>query len=426
MYKLLIATYKEFLLLKRDLGGLAVLFIMPLVLLITVTLIQNSSFVGNSDVKVPIILIDNDKEELSASIIESLDKNNAFDIVTTIDNIAIDESLANDLVLQGKYQLAIVIPQNLTKNLDTKVAQNVASILEELGVEEEESIEENKEITPQQIRMYFDPASHASFKTGVKNAIDKMVSKLETEAVYKAFQEELDIDAASSFNTSELFSFVEMNTTKGDVIIKPNSVQHNVPAWALFAIFFIIIPLSINVVAEKNQGTFVRLKTSPISHITTIFGKVVVYLIVCLLQFLLMLLVGFYIFPTLGLPEFSINGSYWLLFIVALFSGLAAIGIGILLGTLANTPEQSAPFGATLVVVLAAIGGVWIPVFAMPETMQIIAKMSPMNWGLNGFYDVIIRNGEFIDILPEISLLAVFFCSMVLISVYYEKSKNAV
>ncbi len=77
-------------------------------------------------------------------------------------------------------------------------------------------------------------------------------------------------------------------------------------------------------------------------------------------------------------------------------------------------------------VILAAIGGVWIPVFIMPKTMQIIAKISPMNWGLNGFYDVILRNGKFIDILPEISLLGLFFIVLLSISIYYDKIKNAV
>jgi ABC-2 type transport system permease protein len=48
-----------------------------------------------------------------------------------------------------------------------------------------------------------------------------------------------------------------------------------------------------------------------------------------------------------------------------------------LLGTVADTQEQSAPFGATSVVVLA-VGGIWVPVFLMPEFMQTIAKFSPM------------------------------------------------
>ena len=82
MYKLWIATYKEFLLLKRDVGGLIILFLMPLVLVITVTLIQNSSFVKDDNLKIPILLIDNDKDELSESIIENLVQANTFDIFT--------------------------------------------------------------------------------------------------------------------------------------------------------------------------------------------------------------------------------------------------------------------------------------------------------------------------------------------------------
>ena len=58
MYKLWIATCKEFLLLKRDIGGLAILFIMPLVLVITVTLIQESSFKQLNDTKIPVLFID--------------------------------------------------------------------------------------------------------------------------------------------------------------------------------------------------------------------------------------------------------------------------------------------------------------------------------------------------------------------------------
>jgi ABC-2 type transport system permease protein len=190
--------------------------------------------------------------------------------------------------------------------------------------------------------------------------------------------------------------------------------------------FFIIVPLSINIVSEKNQGTFVRLKTNPISYATILGGKIITYLIVSVIQFALMLLVGLYLFPVMGLPEFEVNGSFFLLFLVAVFSGLAAIGIGILIGTVASTQEQSAPFGATLVVILAALGGVWIPVFAMPKLMQFIAKISPMNWGLNSFYDVIIRNYNFLEITPNLLLLGGFFVLMLGIAVYYDKAKNAV
>ena len=112
--------------------------------------------------------------------------------------------------------------------------------------------------------------------------------------------------------------------------------------------------------------------------------------------------------------------------VVALFSGFAAIGFGILLGTVASTQEQSAPFGATSVIILAAIGGVWVPVFVMPKIMQIIAKSSPMNWGLEAFYDVLLRNVTLLEIIPKISLLFLFFIITTSIALFYDKKKRTV
>lgn len=428
MYKLRIAIYKELLLLKRDIGGLAILFIMPLVLVITVTLIQDSSFKHLNEAQIPILFIDNDNGEVSKSVISNLKGNNSFQIISEIDGVAITESIASALVLKGKYKLAIVIPKELSINLNTKVNQNVSKILDEFGIDEdteEVTTLNSKKIESQEIKLYFDPAAQLSFKNGVKNAIDKMVSKIESKFIYAVFQKELEV-SENVFDQASFIKFTEINPQQNNKEIKPNSVQHNVPAWSLFAIFFIIIPLSINIVKEKNQGTFVRLKTNPISYTTIIGSKIITYLIVCMLQFLLMLLIGFYLFPSFGLTPLEVNGSYLLLFLVALFVGLAAISLGILLGTLAKTQEQSAPFGATLVVILAAIGGVWVPVFIMPKFMQIVAKISPMNWGLNGFYDVILRDATFLDILPEISLLGLFFMILIGISIYYDKRVNTV
>lgn len=112
--------------------------------------------------------------------------------------------------------------------------------------------------------------------------------------------------------------------------------------------------------------------------------------------------------------------------VVALFCGFAAIGYGILVGTIAKTQEQSAPFGSTSVIILAAIGGVWVPVFAMPEMMQIVAKCSPMNWGLNAFYDVMLRRVGIVDVLPEIGLLFSFFLLTTTIALLYDKKKRTI
>ncbi len=179
-------------------------------------------------------------------------------------------------------------------------------------------------------------------------------------------------------------------------------------------------------VKEKTQGTFVRLRTNPVSYATVLAGKTIVYVAICQVQFAIMLLLGVYLFPVMGLPKLDVSGKLPLLFVVSIFAGLAAVGLGLLLGTLAKTQEQSAPFGATLVVILAALGGVWVPVFAMPKFMQLLSNISPMNWGLNAFYDVFLRNAGFVDIIPEISLLLLFFVLTTLIAIIYNERKNAV
>ncbi|MFS4466572.1 ABC transporter permease [Maribacter sp. 2210JD10-5] len=419
MHKLLASARKELLLLIRDIGGLAVLFIMPLLLVITITLIQDNTFKTVQQNQIPILLVDLDQDEVSKSIMENLSKSNLFEIISEKDEVT-----AEDLVQKGEYQLAFILPKNLTKDLNLKVAQNVSGILAKFGLDEDTTTAKEN-IPSKEIRLYFDPASQQSFKSSVRSNIDKMIAQIESQAIYSAFQEQLG-EEDLTFDTDSIITFKEIipNTKKQAAI--PNSTQHNIPAWTLFAIFFIILPLSINMVNEKNQGTFVRLRTQPIPYAIVLGGKGLVFLMVSIVQFAFMLLVGIYLFPLLGLPRLDVSGRLPMLFIVAFFAGLAAVGLGLLLGTVAKSQEQSAPFGATFVVILAAIGGVWVPVFAMPKFMQVLSNLSPMNWGLSAFYDVFLRNVGFKEIIPEIGLLLVFFLGTTIIAILYNKRKNAV
>ena len=417
LYKLWRSFIKEVLLLKRDSGGIVIIFLMPLLLIITITLIQDSTFRSMEGTKIPIIFIDNDQSEVSKVIKKELETSKTFELLTNF-----NEKSAENAVFKGDYQMAIVIPQNLSKDLNANINFKVETIVSSFGLETD-SIQKAPTTTEKDIHLYFDPATNLSFKNSVMDAINKMVFEIENKKIYTAFQDQLG--TTEELNNKKLISFKEIMPEKANEA-KPNSVQHNVPAWALFAIFFIVVPLSINLVKEKTQGTNVRIRISPAPYYIHILGKTCTYLIICMIQFLLMVSVGVYLFPYLGLPQFEVNGKMLDLLVVTLFSGLAAIGFGILLGTLANTQEQSAPFGATSVVVLAAIGGIWVPVFLMPEFMQKIASFSPMNWGLNAYYDIILRNSGLAGIAKEVIFLFLFYIATLGIYLLYEKKQHAV
>ncbi|MEC3877492.1 ABC transporter permease [Chryseobacterium salviniae] len=419
LYKLWRSFIKEILLLKRDIGGIVIIFVMPLLLIVTITLIQDSTFKNMEGSKIPIIFIDNDRSEISESIKKQLENSKTFELLTDF-----NEKSAEKAVFGGDYQMAIVIPKNLTKDINSNIDSKVQSIVSSFGLETDSSAIKQNTSKAKDIRLYFDPATNISFKNNVMNAVNKMVFEIENKKIYKAFQDQLG--TTEDLKNSSLIAFKEITPQKENIDVLPNSVQHNVPAWALFAIFFIVVPLSINLVKEKSQGTSVRARISPTPYFIHILGKTCTYLIICVIQFLLMVAVGIYLFPYMDLPQFDVTGKMLPLIIVTIFAGLAAIGFGVLLGTVADTQEQSAPFGATSVVVLAAIGGIWVPVFLMPEFMQVIAKFSPMNWGLNAYYDIILRNSGIGGIAEEIIFLFLFYIAMVAVALFYERKQNAV
>ncbi|MDN5423156.1 MAG: ABC transporter permease, partial [Chryseobacterium sp.] len=120
LYKLWRSFVKEILLLKRDIGGIVIIFVMPLLLIVTITLIQDSTFKNLEGSKIPIIFIDNDKSEVSKNIKQELETSKTFQLLTNY-----TEKSAQDAVFSGDYQMAIVIPENLTKDLNLNIDSKV-------------------------------------------------------------------------------------------------------------------------------------------------------------------------------------------------------------------------------------------------------------------------------------------------------------
>ncbi|MET3731403.1 ABC transporter permease [Moheibacter stercoris] len=427
MHKLLASIKKEILLLFRDWGGLGILFIMPAILLIVITLIQQSTFQDNHQTVMSLVLVNNDQGEIGETVEENISNSDNLKLISQWKEQKIDENLAQQLVSDGKYQIALIIPEGLSDNLNEKINTNVEKILSEFSMEETDSSQTESIVSTSEtskIKLYFDPAVSETFKSAVKNDIDKLISKIESKKIYSVFEDQMGIETDENMMHDATIQFEEIIAQKGKNAVMPNTVQHNVPAWILFGIFFIIVPLGINIVKEKNLGTNIRIRTSPVSYATIASGKIITYLIICLIQFTVMLLIAKFLFPKLGLIAFNPGMKIFPMIIIVLFASLAAIGLGILIGTIMKTQEQSAPFGAIFTIILSAMGGIWVPVYLMPEIMQKIAVFSPMNWGITAFYDIILRNGSLLDVSKELFFLFLFFVITFVISLWINKRNN--
>ena len=123
MYKLWRSYIKEILLLKRDIGGIVIIFVMPLLLIVTITLIQDSTFKNLEGSKIPIIFIDQDQSDVSKNIKAELENSKTFQLLTNF-----NEKSAQEAVFSGDYQMAIVIPENLTKDLNSNIDSKVQAL----------------------------------------------------------------------------------------------------------------------------------------------------------------------------------------------------------------------------------------------------------------------------------------------------------
>jgi ABC-2 type transport system permease protein len=128
-------------------------------------------------------------------------------------------------------------------------------------------------------------------------------------------------------------------------------------------------------------------------------GKLLSYSAVGLLQALLMISVGFWLMPQLGLARLDLGSGIVPLIYVSIVCAFAATGYGLLIGTIFKTLHQAAIFGIVSVVIMAALGGIWVPLYIMSDTMIFIGHLSPMNWAMEAFNDVFLRGENLSQII---------------------------
>jgi len=419
MKKLLYSLYKEYKVLVRDRAAMGIMFIMPMALVFVVTIIQDTTFKSVNETSVPLLLVDKDHDSLSVQLERALKQTKFFDVQKQ----DIDQEEARELIASGKYLIGIFIPEKSTTRLREKASQRISKLFPA-----EDTLLSVVDTASLQLKLYFDPITKQSFKVSISGAIGRIVSALEMQSMVDVLKVEMkDLMPSSeevTLETKPLVSTSEEYATNNESSLVPNSVQHNVPAWTMFAMFFICIPLSGNIIREREDGSAFRLLTMPGSYVFVLAGKITLYLIVSLIQFALMLSVGLYILPLMGLPTLQTGENYFTLFSIALSAGLAATAFGLLVGTIASSQDQAALFGAVFVVLLAALGGVWIPTFVMPEIMKSISSISPLNWGLEAFYGVFLRGVSFSAIWIHLLKLLVFAAACFGGAYYYQVYKR--
>lgn len=187
-----------------------------------------------------------------------------------------------------------------------------------------------------------------------------------------------------------------------------NVVQQNVPAWALFGVFFIAQPLAASLLEERRSGTALRLAASPAPRSALLLGKLVPFFATNLLQVAAAFAAGALVLPLLGAPRLDLSGRLVALAFVAAAASLAAGALGLLLASVARTPEQASSYASLTVLTMAALGGVMVPRAVMPPAMKAMGLLTPHAWALDAFKDVLVRGASVSDVATPAAVLVLF------------------
>lgn len=366
---------KEFLLLSRDLHALLLLFLMPTLFILIMSLAMQNTFSNHTSVQINYFADNQDQGESGANVIADLSELAFF---KQLDSQApLDELQAR--TGSDEVQFLLHIPAEFSVSLgDTTVNAP--------------------------IQIYTAPGTQASVTLLFEARVRELLGRLMVASL-----------GAPSDAMDKLGTMVTSQPAlKSDKAKLPTSVQQNVPAWLVFSMFFIAIPISTTLLGEKSQGTLDRLATMGVSRVQFLLSKLLTYMLINLIQVVLMFMVGIWIVPLLGGDALTLGDSPVALILIALATSCAAVSFALLIANIAQTTEQATIFAGVSNILLAAIGGVMVPRFVMPPAMQNFSQFSPHSWGLEGFLDIILRRGSVVDILPEVFLLLMFSCIMML------------
>jgi ABC-2 type transport system permease protein len=426
MFKLRATILKDIRILTRDKVGLTLMFVMPIVLAIVITAIQNSTFELVNDNKVPLLLCNKDGGEASLQLMQAIEKIGMFNVKQVTKDES--EKQITDRMHAKDALVAIVIPQNFSATISSKADNISKKALNKFGLQGDSGKTDAAAIEP--VTLYYHPVLQQSFRSSIQGALRSALQLVENKQILKSLY--------FSLNEKELPASFENEIVSGQATINeipisrngsrniPNATQHNIPAWTIFAMFFIVISLGSSVVREKLNGSFVRLKTLPTSYLVALLSKQIAYMAVTLVQTAVIFSIGVWLFPLIGLPALNIPADKLGLLVVSVICGWCAVSYAICIGVFAQTQEQANGFGAVSIVLLAAIGGILVPSFAMPASFQGIMKLSPLHWCLEAFYGLFLEGGKLKDVLLNILPLLGITLLIQIITLYTLKRKNLI
>ncbi|MDD2829454.1 MAG: ABC transporter permease [Sulfuricurvum sp.] len=379
MRKIVAGILKEFWLLKRDVHALLVLFVMPAAFILIMSLAMRDAFSEHSAVHIKAIMVDEENSTASREMIAQFAHIEGFEW-----SVNPQSSELSHTMMERDVLISVVVKKGFEKTLlsNGDVAKCVTVLVD-------------PKATPM-VRMLFESAIAGSVaKISMINQMSALNPWMTSEEKGTALRDR-------QWFEEQFFQGEKRGS------LQPTSVQQSVPAWLIFSMFFIIIPISHTFVNERRLGTLARLAVMNVSITSLLVSKFIPYFLINQIQFFLMLMVGIYLVPILGGDALIVGDVWGGLIVVSIVLSFATITYALAIASIVRTTDQAVSIGGLLNIIFAALGGIMIPLFVMPDFMQNLAIISPMSWALKAFLALFLHQVSIGELIFPLGGLMIF------------------
>jgi ABC-type multidrug transport system permease subunit len=166
-----------------------------------------------------------------------------------------------------------------------------------------------------------------------------------------------------------------------------NAFDQYVPGFGItFLLIGMMLGIALTLFDERDWGTLRRLRVSGAPLSGLLLGKLIARFFVGIAQMVLLFAVGWALFGI------SLGRSPLALLIPTVGISFASAALGLVIASISRAHDSVMPFGVTLSMAIAAIGGCWWPLDFEPSWMRAVALLAPTTWTMQAFNDLMIRN----------------------------------
>jgi len=173
----------------------------------------------------------------------------------------------------------------------------------------------------------------------------------------------------------------------------------------------------LNLVAERDNGTFFRITTTPLSKTELMLGKFCVFFIVGLVETIYFILLATLLFKV------KIMGSVITTGLILLLLMTASVGLGLLISSGVRSMKQAVMITPMVIIPSIMVSQIFSPVEVMPLFMQKVANITPLYHANIALHDVMIKGADIYQVKMQIFALLVHAIASLTLGILISKNR---